>query len=131
MILAWASTGRQPHAREVAQTIVGTLVWCNANITLVVVAVGPQTFSRTQVTRASQVAHSPETRPEATDIASARQRDTSFQVTTLVTQFVPRLDHTRSVVETVVLEQVELEVERTVLCVDRIRIVPLLYVSVY
>lgn len=50
-------------------------------------------------------------------------------MTALVTQLVPRLDHARSIVEAVVLEQVELEVEGAVLGVGRIRVIPLLRVS--
>lgn len=73
MILAPASAGRKPHTGKVAETIVGTLVGSNANITLVMVTVRPQAFSRTKVSRTGEIAHGPETRPETTDITFTRK----------------------------------------------------------
>lgn len=130
MVCTWTSAGRKPHTGEVAETIVRTLVWRNTNIALVVVTVWPQAFSRTKISRASQIAHSPKTRPETTDITFARQRNTSLEMTALIAQLVPRLNHTRTVVETVVLEGTELEIEGAILGIGRIRIVPLWQVSI-
>ena|SRR5690242_5899971 len=129
MIFARASAGRKPHTGEITETIVRTLIWCDANIAVVMVTVRPQAFSRAEITGASQVAHGPETRPETTDVAFARQRDTGLQVATLVTQLVPRLDHTRSIVQTVVWVVIKLQVEGAVLGVCGIRIIPLSQVS--
>jgi hypothetical protein len=43
----------------------------------------------------------------------------------LVAELVPRLEHTRSVVETVILEKVEFEVERAVTGFNGVGVVPL------
>jgi hypothetical protein len=48
---------------------------------------------------------------------------------TFVTHLIPRLDHSRSIVEAVVLESVELDVERAVRSGDSVGIVPLQDVS--
>ena len=129
MVFAGASAGRKPHTRKRVEAIIRALIGRNANVALVMVTVRPQAFSRAKVSWASQVAHGPETRPETTDVASARQRDTGLQMTAFVAQLIPRLYHARSVVETVVLEKVKLEVERAVLCIGRIRVVPLSQVN--
>ena len=125
MVLARASASWKPHTRQLTETISRALVWRNTNVAFVVVTVRPQAFGRAQVARARQVDHCPETRPETTDVTLARQRDTGLQMATLVTELVPGLDHTRSVVETVVLEKVEFEIERAVFGVNGVGIVPL------
>jgi hypothetical protein len=93
-----------------------------------VVAVRPQTISRCEVARTGEVAHRPETRPETTHVTLSRERNTGLEMSTLVAKLVPRLDHSRSVLEPVVLEKIELEDKSTVLGVSCIGIVPLQFV---
>ena len=108
VIFACAGAGRQPHSRQKAETIIGTLVRCDTHVALIVVTVWPQSLGGTKITRTSQVAHCPETRPETTDIAATGQRNTSIEESALVAKLVPGLDHTRSIVQAVVLESTEL-----------------------
>lgn len=71
VIFTTACARWQSHSGQVANTVEGTLVRSDAHVALVFVAVRPETFSGTEVSRSCKVAHRPETGPEATHITSS------------------------------------------------------------
>lgn len=78
MILSFAGASRQTHTRKIAETIVGTLVRSYADITLVMITIGPKTFGRSEITRTREVTHCPETRPETADFAATSKGNTGL-----------------------------------------------------
>ena len=129
MILALASASGQLHSGQVTETVVRALIWCDTDVALVVVAVWPETFGRSEITGTGKIAHCPETGPETTDVAATGQRDTGLKMATLVAELVPRLNHTGAIIKTVTWLGRELQVERAILGKGLIGIVPLRNVS--
>lgn len=120
-----ARARREFHAGQEVAAVRRALVRGDAGVALVVVAVGPHAVSRGGVARAAQVAHGPEARPEARDVAGAGHGDAGLEAPTGEAQLVPALHHAGAVVEVVVAELVEADLQHAVLGRDRVRVVPL------
>jgi hypothetical protein len=73
MLLAFAGACGEAHSREIIDTVWRTLVGSNTNIALVVIAIRPQTIGRCKITRAGEIAHGPETRPETNNVTRTGQ----------------------------------------------------------
>lgn len=129
MIFSRACASRKLHAGQVAETVVGTLVGRDANIALVVVTVRPESLCRREVTWTGKIAHGPKTRPETTNSAFSGEGDTGLEMAALVAQLVPRLNHTRAVIEAMARFSREFEVENTVFGEGLIGVIPLWGVS--
>ena len=108
MIFACTCACRQPHTRQVTQTICLALIGSDSSVTLVVVAIRPHSVSSSSIARSSKIAHRPETGPESNGITTSGERDTGFDMSTFEAELVPGLEHARSVVDTMVLESIEL-----------------------
>jgi hypothetical protein len=130
VIRARTGTSRQPHTGQPVDTVKRTLVWSDACIAAIMVAIWPHPIGGSSIARTSQVTHCPETRPEPFDVSITWKGHASFETAPLEAELVPALYHPGSVVKTVILKVVEPKLESAFCRGYCVGVIPLSSVSV-
>lgn len=130
VIRARTGTSGKPHTGQPVDTVKRTLVWGDACIAAIMVAIWPHPIGGSSISRTSQVTHCPETRPESFDVSITWEGHASFETAPLEAKLVPALYHPGSVVKTVILKVIESKLESAFCRGYCVGVIPLSSVSV-